>query len=108
MNLEYFKQGFYKSAIPLKSLTKTLVKNVNKSTPKLPKAVTTPKAPSKTYSSWTKTKKTAPSNDTLNYSDFRKEMTSKNIATRGGAKRQLSGISGKPVITKDSRYPWMT
>jgi hypothetical protein len=108
MSLEYFKQGFYKSAVPLKSLTKTLIKNVQKTTSKLPKAAPMPKAPSKTYSSWTKTKKTAPSSETLNYNDFRREMTSKNIASRGGAKRQLSGISGKPVITNEKRYPWMS
>jgi hypothetical protein len=112
MNIEYFRIGFEKTGSAVKNLLNATLKNLKKKTT-VPKAVT--KAPSANYNSYLKTKKTLPetktlprfSSDTLDYRQLKSEMKEKNIASRSRAKRKLSNIEGKPVLTgRSSRYNW--
>jgi hypothetical protein len=112
MNFDNFKEGFEKTAAPVKNLIKAMM-NSFKKPPKSVAAINKIPAPKNpTYSGYLKTKKTLPksvpstSSNVLDYNKLRAEMTQKNIASRGSAKRKLSGISGQPVITTESRAPW--
>ena len=115
MNIEHFREGFEKTAAPVKNLINAMLNSFKKT--KLPssasKSVTKVSPPRSTnYSSYLKTKTKTPrpvttsSSNVLDYKKLKAEMRQKNLETRNLPKRKLSGISGQPVVTSDSRYPW--